>query len=141
MAELDQLTDSDLLVKGDVKQFYIQLSEIIRKYIEGRFYIVAIEMTTMQLIYNMEQIEVDKDIVELTSEFLESCALVKFAKYIPTEQENQIAIQQAYDIVNKTKIELHEIEEEAVTEEKGAQSESIEKQPEAAISDESKDIN
>ena len=109
--ELGRLVKSNLIAKGAVKQFYIQLSEIIRKYIEGRYYVVALEMTTMQLIRNMEQIDIENGVIELTSVFLESCDLVKFAKYKPTDQENQIAIQQAYDFVNKTKILPLEIEE------------------------------
>lgn len=132
LEELDKLVSSNLT---NVKQFYIQLSEIIRKYIESRFYIVALEMTTFQLIQNMNQTEIDSEIIELTAEFLESCDLVKFAKYIPTDQENQQTIQQAYDIVNKTKIELPEVEEQAVEPEKQIQDTSTDEQTAAIISE------
>lgn len=108
LEELGKLVNSNLLSERKVKQFYIRISEIIRRYIEGRFYIVAIEMTTMQLIENMKQAEIEHDTTELVNDFLDSCDLVKFAKYIPTDQENQKAIEQAYEIINRTKIEFKE---------------------------------
>ena len=139
LEDLEKLVQSNLLEKGKVKQFYSELSEIIRIYIEGRFYIIAIEMTTMQLIDNMKQIDIESDIIELTSEFLESCDLVKFAKYIPTEEEDQKAIQQAYDIVNRTKIEFKEAEQETddhTQENQSPNLENNEKRNEPTVADE-----
>jgi len=102
--ELNQLLQEQLLKKGEIKQFYIRISEIIRYYIEGRFFIIAIEMTTMQLIDTMKQAEIEDEDVQLVEDFLMQCDLVKFAKYIPTPGEIQKVIDQAYEIVNKTKI-------------------------------------
>lgn len=110
---LEQLVQGSLLQTGQVKQFYIQISEIIRRYIEGRYFIPAIEMTTTQLIDAMKEAEIESEVVQLVEDFLLACDLVKFAKYIPTEAENQKAIAQAFEIVNRTKIVIEE-EAEAV---------------------------
>lgn len=104
LEELELLLQDELLEKGEVKQFYIRISEIIRRYIEGRFFIIAIEMTTTQLIDNMNEAEIEKEDVQLVEDFLMQCDLVKFAKYIPTSAENQKVINQAFEIINKTKI-------------------------------------
>lgn len=101
---LEQLLHAELLEKGEFKQFYITISEIIRHYIEGRFFIIAIEMTTMQLIDIMRTAEIEKENIQLIEDFLMQCDLVKFAKYIPTPDENHKAIDQAFEIVNRTKI-------------------------------------
>ncbi|NOY60668.1 MAG: protein BatD, partial [Calditrichaeota bacterium] len=47
---LEKLVQSDLLAAGKVKEYYIELSDIIRQYIGNRFYIYAMEMTTSQLL-------------------------------------------------------------------------------------------
>lgn len=102
--ELERLLSKQLLEEGEFKQFYIRISEIIRRYIEGRFFIVAIEMTTLQLIDTMKEAEVEDEDILLIEDFLMQCDLVKFAKYIPTPDENHKIIDLAYEIVNKTKI-------------------------------------
>jgi hypothetical protein len=127
LEELELLLQDELLEKGEVKQFYIRISEIIRRYIEGRFFIVAIEMTTTQLIDNMNEAEIEKEDVQLVEDFLMQCDLVKFAKYIPTSEENQKVIDQAFEIVNKTKI----IIEPETTVEEGAEP-KLEEQAEMA---------
>ena len=104
LEELEQLLGGQLLEKGEIKPFYIRISEIIRRYIEGRFFIIAIEMTTTQLINNMNEAEIEKEDVQLVEDFLMQCDLVKFAKYIPTSEEHQKVIDQAFEVVNKTKI-------------------------------------
>ncbi|MFZ5518769.1 MAG: BatD family protein [Candidatus Zhuqueibacterota bacterium] len=115
LEELNALVGSDLLARGEVKQFYISISEIIRRYIGDRYYIFAIEMTTPQLIDAMNQADIDHETTLLLENFLVQCDLVKFAKYFPEEQETEMVIQQAFDIVEKTKIALvsEEIKQEA----------------------------
>ena len=104
--ELEKLINSNLLSDGRVKEFYIIISEIIRRYIENRYFIYALEMTTNQVYDSLYNIDLDKENIELIYEFLSSCDLVKFAKYIPEEDENKKIIEQAFDIINKTKIEF-----------------------------------
>jgi len=105
--ELEKLINSNLLSDGRIKEFYIIISEIIRRYIENRYFIYALEMTTNQVYDSLYNIDVDKENIELIYEFLSSCDLVKFAKYIPEEDENKKVIEQAFDIINKTKIEFY----------------------------------
>ena len=106
LQELEQLLQEQLLEKGEIKQFYIRISEIIRRYIEGRFFIVAIEMTTGQLIDTMKESEIEPEQIRWIEDFLMECDLVKFAKYLPTPDENQHVIDQAFEIINRTKIIL-----------------------------------
>ncbi len=108
---LEALAQSDLLASGKIKEYYIQISDIIRKYIENRFFIYAPEMTTTQLLEKMEQEKLDKLYIDMTREFLDSCDLVKFAKYIPEEKETNIVTQLAFDFVNQSKLVMTEPEE------------------------------
>lgn len=110
--ELNQLLEEQLLEQGAIKEFYIRISEIIRRYVEGRFFIVAIEMTSSQLIDAMKTAEIEPAHVQMLHDFLFQCDMVKFAKYVPTAEENRSAIDQAFQFIHATKI-LLESEAEA----------------------------
>lgn len=109
---LDRLTASDLLTQGEIKQFYIELSEIIREYINGRYFVVALEMTTTEVLDGLSTQNLETEVYDLFRSFLWNCDMVKFAKYRPSEKEHQSAVQMVYDIVEKTR--LFPIESESV---------------------------
>ncbi len=104
--ELKKLMEDGLLKKGEIKQYYIRLSEIIRNYIEDRFFIIALEMTTFQLIGIMKDNQIEDEVVQLVERFLMNCDMVKFAKYIPRKKEHKSTTELAYKIIEDTKIEL-----------------------------------
>lgn len=114
---LDQLRDSDLLENGRIKEFYTEISEIIRQYIEGRYFIVAMEMTTTEVMEGLSTTEVSEDNFNLFQTFLDQSDLVKFAKHIPSKDENEAILNMAYEIVNRTKVLLGEIIEQSSGEE------------------------
>lgn len=91
---------------AQIKQFYSEVSEIIRRYIEGRFYVMALEMTTREVLSGMEVASVEDPVRAAVQDFLEPCDLVKFAKFIPPESQHADTLSQAFDIVNHTKIIL-----------------------------------
>ncbi len=101
---LDRLKASDILEKGEIKTFYIRVSEIIRQYIEGRYFIVAMEMTTTEVLDGLENADVSPEEFGLFRTFLDRCDLVKFAKVIPTAQENEEIMTIATNIVDRTKV-------------------------------------
>jgi hypothetical protein len=82
--ELALLKESDLPGKGKLKQFYIELSEILRRYIEGRFDIKAVEATTYELKRLLKHPDLTKEQSQAILEFLSRSDLVKFAKFQPT---------------------------------------------------------
>jgi len=104
LAALEALTATPLLDNGEIKEYYIRMSDIIRRYIEGRYFIVALELTTFELINDLRKGDVEPQHVELFQEFLDLCDLVKFAKLVPTAAENESALQKAFAIVENTKL-------------------------------------
>ena len=103
--ELDSLRNSDLLEKRQVKRYFILLSDIIRKYVERRFGIPALDRTTEEIRGEIKKAKLDQKISGLISELLSFCDLVKFAKYIPPMEEIEKNTNDAYEIVNLTKVE------------------------------------
>ncbi len=113
---LDRLKNSELLQKGEIQLFFIELSEIIRRYIGDRYFVVAMEMTTTEVLEKLSQMGLPEDIYRLFEPFFHTCDLVKFAKYRPSQDEIAEALDTAYALVHRTKIVI-EMPEEAPQEE------------------------
>lgn len=109
---LDRLKNSDLLQKGEIKLFFIELSEIIRRYIGDRYFVVAMEMTTTEVLEKLSQMGLSEEIFQFFEEFFRRCDLVKFAKYVPSQDEIRETTDMAYTLIHKTKIVI-EMPEEA----------------------------
>jgi hypothetical protein len=112
LLELESLKNSDLLKKKQIKKYFIILSDIVRKYIQRRYKISALDRTTEEIKGEMKRVKLEQKIAELTYGLLCFCDLVKFAKYIPSVEEIEKSLNDAYSIVNMTKQE--EIKEEAL---------------------------
>ncbi len=82
LKKLDDLWNKNYVSNGLIKEFYLELTEIIRWYIGKKYNINALELTTEELFFVLKK-KVDKKYnLELKS-FLDDADLAKFAKYIP----------------------------------------------------------
>lgn len=100
LAELDA---KQLWQKGQVKEYYVQLTEIVRGYIEARFDTPALEITTDELI---EKARRTKDIIPVAGQLetiLHTADLAKFAKAQPTPQEHVTAMDLAKVLITATR--------------------------------------
>lgn len=61
------------------KAFYFRLSAIFRQYLEGRFGIDGLEMTTEELLPRVDTLALERDLKRDAKTFLVSCDPVKFA--------------------------------------------------------------
>jgi hypothetical protein len=112
LLELDSLRECDLLKKREIKRHFTTLSDIVRKYIQRRFEISALDRTTEEIRGEMKRVKLDQSIRELVTGLLFFSDLVKFAKYVPSTDEIDESLNQAYSIVNLTKPQ-EEVKEEA----------------------------
>jgi len=110
---LNQLKHSDLIRKGMVKLYFFQMSEILRKYIERRFRIRALESTTYELMQAIKLI-LNPEQTQLIQDVLTFCDLVKFAKYDPPALEVIQQTNQAKIIIDKTKEEPEPVLQESI---------------------------
>ena len=101
---LEELLKKDLVAQGLLKEFYSEISEIIRRYIEGRFFIPALEETSSEILRELNGQEIDVDLIQDIKEFLELSDLVKFAKYKPGEKENQKIVILGRQFIEKTMV-------------------------------------
>lgn len=80
---LVRIESSHLLDRGQVKEYHIGVSDVLRRYVEARFGVTALELTTWEIIEGLERSGVASDFREGLRRFLDQCDLVKFAKVRP----------------------------------------------------------
>lgn len=86
---LKKLDESQYLIRSEVKDYYSELSFIIRKYLDEKVYDRALESTTDELINRLKllkdgnQIPLSKDTIKNLESILKRADLVKFAKSAP----------------------------------------------------------
>ncbi len=102
-AELERLLSSSLLNEGMVKAFYIELAEIIRRYLSARFDIETIERTTGEIVEELRKARPGTKVIVATGNFFMACDLVKFARHTPTAEETREAVESAYRLVDETR--------------------------------------
>ena len=101
--ELAHLASLDLLAKGCMKEFYFRLTMILRRYIEGRFRIMAPERTTEEFLSDMRSSRVLEDAQKKTlAEFMLSADMVKYARFEPPVAEGEKALRIAEEFVMTT---------------------------------------
>lgn len=101
---LRRLRESDLLAAGKIKTYYVELSEIVRRYIENRYFVPALEQTTGELMDNLKTVALEAGPRATLQDLLERSDLVKFAKYEPTPNDHDYAWQLAESFVEITKL-------------------------------------
>lgn len=110
--ELERIAGLMLIEKGQIKRYYTELSEVIRRYIGRRYAVGTMELTTNEIVEEMEEVGVEGEHISLFREFLEESDLVKFAKYLPRRERVKEAIVWARSLVERTKSEEISREEE-----------------------------
>jgi hypothetical protein len=103
--ELDRMRSEKIWKVGKKKEYYIELSDVLRKYIERRFQINALEMTTEEILELFKKDKNAQSVYQNLRQILQLADLVKFAKIEPLESENELSIMNSYLFVNQTKME------------------------------------
>lgn len=85
-----------------VKQFYIELSEVIREYLENRYAITAHEQTSEEIFASLRFMDIADENRNTLRQTLILADLVKFAKEKPLPFENEQSLENAIGFVNKT---------------------------------------
>ena len=101
--ELDKLKSGKIWQQGREKEFYSKLTDILRRYIYEREGINAMEMTSGEILNSIRQISDVDSVYDNLKQILSTADLVKFAKYKPYPDENDLSMVNAYFFVNQTK--------------------------------------
>ncbi|MCM1483379.1 MAG: hypothetical protein NC043_03515 [Muribaculaceae bacterium] len=113
MQELQTLQSLQLCERGEEKEFYTRLTEILRKYLDGRFGINAMEMTSTEIRKAIRHNETTRMSESLMANVLETADFVKFAKVRPLPDDNISAFNSAVKFIEDTKPAPTEDEDKA----------------------------
>lgn len=114
LRELDRIKTEKVWQKGKTKQYYSELTDAVRTYIEDRFEIRAMEQTTDETLESFRAQKGfinEKNFTNLT-QLLQLADLVKFAKYQPLPDDDNLSLVNSYFFVNDTKKEEQKKAEE-----------------------------
>lgn len=102
LRSLDRIRGEKLWQKGNQKQYYTEITDTLRVYIEQRFGIKTIERTSNEILVDLSVKDLALSDYEALKELFGTADLVKFAKYSATEAENENAVPVAVRFVNDT---------------------------------------
>ncbi len=100
---LEELGRQNLPGSGQMKAYYIALSEIVRRYLGARFDIPAMDRTTAELLFLLRQVECGRESVGGIREILDASDNAKFARWEGTLADAEKSMEGAYRVVDETK--------------------------------------
>jgi hypothetical protein len=102
LGKLTELRDKKLWQQEQTKQYYIELSDVLREYLENRYHLKTHEKTTDEILSDLKRIEIPDENKGLLKQILVLSDLVKFAKEKPLPAENEQTLEQAISFVKDT---------------------------------------
>ncbi|MBU0489475.1 MAG: hypothetical protein KKA07_13625 [Bacteroidetes bacterium] len=96
------LEEKKLWQNNRVKEYYIELTEIVRQYIEERFDIIALELTSEEILAAMRTKEIDESLQNMMRFVFITADFVKFAKATPLPDEHSRCLTHCVSFVNLT---------------------------------------
>lgn len=122
MQQLEALRLRKLCEHGQEREFYTRLTEILREYLDKRFGINAMEMTTTQIKKALRDNESTRLSAQLMNRILDMADFVKFAKMRPLPEDNTQSFNAAVKFVEDTKptpeLTGEEVESDSLSSEK-----------------------
>ena len=109
---LQALKEKKLWEQGMEKEYFTELTEILRRYLFRQFGINAIEMTSRQILGALSKNDELKDKRAYFRQILDMADFVKFAKVRPLPDDNVLAYDNAVRFVRETKPKPVETQEE-----------------------------
>lgn len=103
LEQLEALKSEQLWQKGQIKEYYSRLTDILREYFEARFVVNAAEMTSDEIISAMKNHLSDAQRLKDLQKILNLSDMAKFAKARPIGAENEISHTLAVAIINSSK--------------------------------------
>ena len=107
LSEIEKIKNAKIWQKGLTKDYYTELTDVVRQYIKERFGFNALEMTSSEIIDKLLEVK-DKEAISDLKFLFQTADLVKFAKHAPLINENDANLLSAIDFINDTKIEESE---------------------------------
>lgn len=112
MKALEEIKKEKLWQSGKTKEYYTQLTDTIRNYLDGELGISAMEQTSFETLQALEKSDqVNAKQRDKLADMFETADYVKFAKAEPLQDENIRNLDIAYDFVQETNDTIRAVQE------------------------------
>jgi hypothetical protein len=102
LEELDRIAKAGYVERGELKVHYVEVSDTLRRYLEDRYGIPALESTTEELRPRLGEISLDALVASRVLAILREADLVKFAKARPEAEAARTLEGRVREIVLQT---------------------------------------
>jgi len=102
LEKLKELEKSKLWQQNKVKLYHSELTEIVRHYIEKRFGIIAMELTSDEILNSIKYAGLGEGAQLKLRQILSLADMVKFAKVQPKSSDHELSMEAAYYFVDQT---------------------------------------
>ena len=116
-AKLNEMKTNELWNSSKTKDYYTDLTDIAREYLEGQFGIDAVEMTTDEIMKAVNELNLNGFTKDKLQETLITADLVKFAKANPTAAQNEQSFKDIDFFVEDSYVYFQEVEKKKKEEE------------------------
>lgn len=103
LAVLHELRFKEEWKSENKKEFYSIMTDTVRKYLEERFNIYALEKTTREILFDLKTSDISDNDKMYLKKILSQADMVKFAKFSPLDEDGYTSLQQSIEFVDRTK--------------------------------------
>jgi hypothetical protein len=103
LQSLDSLEEKQMWQNGKIKEYYSELTDIIRHYLNQQHGIEAMEMITAEILAAYDSAGLQTDARSILNNILVQADYVKFAKAIPLKNENELSMAYSRQFIETTK--------------------------------------
>lgn len=115
LSKLEELKSKKLWQNSKVKEYHVELSYIIREYLENRYDTNSLDNTTDEILYESRSLDMSEEDRNRLTQVLVLADMAKFAKQEPISHENEQSMKNAEAFVVSTKKIIEEVNAENVT--------------------------
>lgn len=108
MQSLDTLETSKLIEKGEVKNYYSQVSDIFKRYLSRKTNLLQMHLTASEVLPELMQYNISRELLSDFANTLKTGDAVKFAKYMPPAEDSR----RASEITRKIIVLIHSQQKE-----------------------------
>ena len=105
LSEIEKIKSERTWAQEDSKEYYTQLTDTLRTYIQDRYGFNAMEMTSGEIVERLMDAN-DEETLNDLRELFHTADLVKFAKWTTLINENDANLMTALEYINQTKQEV-----------------------------------
>lgn len=102
-SKIRKLENVKLETQEDYKAFYSTLGDAIRQYYKSLYNLPALESTSRELLIMLKNGAIDDDLINGTRSVLQEADMVKFAKFNPTPEQAERALEKAYNFLKRAR--------------------------------------